>query len=397
MKNFNPATRTNHIEYAIRDIVVEAEKVKATGKKILPLNIGDPCQFDFQTPPELIEIVTKAMRDNRNGYSSSNGIEEAVEAIRKEAVEVKGIKNIQDIFISTGASEAIEICMTALVNRGENILVPSPGYPLYSAIIPKLESTFNTYYLHEEDNWHPHIEDIVAKINNKTRGIVIINPNNPTGNVYSKEILLQVIEVAKKHHLMIFADEIYDKLIFNGQKNISIASLTDEVPVVTFNGLSKSFLAPGWRIGWAIISGNKGEIDNYIEGAQKIVRARLSANHPLQYAIKPALDGICNHMPETIKKLSERAEITAKRLNSIKNISCVPPEGAFYAFPKLDVPIDDKEWVIRLLKETGVLCVNGSGFGQREDTKHFRVVFLPPNDVLNQAYDKIEEFMNKYF
>ena len=397
MKIFKPAERTNNIEYAIRDIVVVANKVKATGKTILPFNIGDPCKFDFQTPPELIEIVTKAMKDNHNGYSPSSGIEEAVEAIKKEAIELKGIKNIQDIFVATGASEAIEICMTALVNRGENILIPSPGYPLYSAIVPKLESVFNTYYLKEEDNWHPDIDDIVSKINDKTRGIVIINPNNPTGTVYSKEILLQIIEVAKKYNLMIFVDEIYDKLIFNKQPNISIASLTDEVPIVTFNGLSKSFLVPGWRIGWAIISGNKGEIDDYIEGAQRIVRARLSANHPLQYAIKPALEGICKHMPETIKKLSERGEITAKRLNSIKNISCVPPQGAFYAFPKLDISIDDKTWVIKLLEETGVLCVNGSGFGQREGTKHFRVVFLPQNDILNQAYDKIEEFMNKHF
>jgi len=397
MKPIKPAERTNNIEYAIRDIVVVADRVKATGKKILPLNIGDPCKFDFHTPDELIEIVTKAMRDNYNGYSPSSGIEEAVEAIRKEAVELKGIKNIQNIFVTTGASEAIEICMTALVNRGENILIPSPGYPLYSAIVPKIESVFNTYYLNEENNWYPDIDDIVSKINDKTRGIVIINPNNPTGAVYSKEILLELIEVAKKYNLVIFADEIYDKLILDGKKNISIASLTDEVPVVTFNGLSKSFLAPGWRIGWAIISGPKELLEDYIEGAQRIVRARLSANHPLQYAIKPALEGVCKHLPETLKKLSERGEITYKRLNSIKNISCVKPEGAFYAFPKLNIPIDDKEWVIKLLEETGVLCVHGSGFGQREGTKHFRVVFLPQNDVLNQAYDKIEEFMNKYF
>jgi alanine-synthesizing transaminase len=397
MRTFKPAARTNGIQYAIRDIVIVADKVKATGKKILPLNIGDPCKFDFRTPPELIEIVTKAMKDNYNGYSPSSGIDEAIEAIRKEAIELKGIKNIQDIFIGTGASEAIEICMTALVDRGENILLPSPGYPLYSAIVPKLHSVLNTYYLKEEDNWQPDIDDIVSKINDKTRGIVIINPNNPTGSVYSKELLLELIEVAKKYNLMIFADEIYDKLTFNGKKNISIASLTDEIPIITFNGLSKSFLAPGWRIGWAIISGNKSEIEDYIEGAQKIVRARLSANHPMQFAIKPALEGICKHMPETIKKLSERAEITAKRLNSIKNISCILPQGAFYAFPKLDIPIDDQAWVIKLLEETGVLCVNGSGFGQREGTKHFRVVFLPQNDVLNQAYDKIEEFMNKHF
>jgi alanine-synthesizing transaminase len=397
MKTLKPAERTDHIEYAIRDIVVVADRVKQTGKKILPLNIGDPNKFDFKTPPELIEIVTKAMWDNNNGYSPSSGIYEAVEAIKKEAIELKGIKNIQNIFVTTGASEAIEICMTALVNRGENILLPSPGYPLYSAIVPKIESTFNTYYLNEENNWQPDIDDIVSKINDKTRGIVVINPNNPTGSVCSKETLLEIIEVAKKHNLVIFADEIYDKLILNGKKNISIASLTDEVPVITFNGLSKSFLAPGWRIGWAIVSGPDKEIADYIEGAQRIVRARLSANHPLQYAIKPALEGVCKHMPETIKKLTERGEITYKRLNSIKNISCVRPEGSFYAFPKINVPITDKEWVIKLLEETGVLCVNGSGFGQKEGSKHFRVVFLPQNDVLNQAYDKIEEFMNKYF
>jgi alanine-synthesizing transaminase len=397
MNPINPAVRTDNIEYAIRDIVVVADRVRKTGKKILPLNIGDPCKFDFQTPPELIEVVAKAMRDNFNGYSPSSGIEEAVEAIRREAVEVKGIKAIQDIFITTGASEAIEIAMTSLINRGENILLPSPGYPLYSAIVPKLETVFNTYYLKEENGWQPDINDIESKINDKTRGIVIINPNNPTGSVCSKEILLQVIELAKKHNLVIFADEIYDKLILTDKKNISIASLTSDVPVITFNGLSKSFLAPGWRIGWAIVSGPRELLENYIEGAQRIVRARLSANHPLQYAIKPALEGVCSHLPETLQKLKTRGEITYKRLNSIKNISCVNPEGSFYAFPKINVPIPDKEWVIKLLEETGVLCVHGSGFGQREGTKHFRVVFLPQDDVLNQAYDKIEEFMNKHF
>jgi alanine-synthesizing transaminase len=397
MKRIKPAKRTNKIEYAIRDIVIEADKVRKAGKTILPLNIGDPCKFDFFTPPEMIDIVTEAMRKNLNGYSHSSGIDEALDAIRREATEVKGIKEIQDIFITTGASEAIEICMTSLVNRGENILLPSPGYPLYTAIVPKIESVYNTYYLNEENGWQPDIADIESKINKKTRGIVLINPNNPTGSVCSKETLLEVIELAKKYNLFIFADEIYDKLTITEKKNISIASLTDEVPIVTFNGLSKSYLVPGWRIGWAIISGPKKLVVNYIEGAQRIVRARLSANHPLQYAIKPALDGKCSHLPETLRKLRERGEITFKRLNSIKNISCVNPEGSFYAFPKINIPIDDKEWVIKLLRETGVLCVHGSGFGQREGTKHFRVVFLPSNDVLNQAYDKIEEFMNKNF
>jgi alanine-synthesizing transaminase len=397
MNPLKPAVRTDNIEYAIRDIVVVADRVKKTGKKILPLNIGDPCKFDFNTPPELIDVVIKAMRDNFNGYSPSSGIEEAIEAIRREAIELKGIKDIQDIFVTTGASEAIEIAMTSLVNRGENILLPSPGYPLYSAIVPKLESVFNTYYLNEENGWQPDINDIESKINEKTRGIVIINPNNPTGSVCSKKILLEVIELAKKYNLVIFADEIYDKLILTEKKNISIASLTSEVPVVTFNGVSKSFLAPGWRIGWAIVSGPKDLLTDYIEGAQKIVRARLCANHPLQFAIKPALEGVCTHLPETLRKLRERGEITYKRLNSIKNISCVNPEGSFYAFPKLNIPIDDKSWVIKLLEETGVLCVHGSGFGQREGTKHFRVVFLPQNEILNQAYDKIEEFMNKHF
>jgi alanine-synthesizing transaminase len=397
MKPIKPAKRTHNIEYAIRDIIVEAEKVRKAGKTILPLNIGDPCKFDFYTPPELIDTVIQAMRKNFNGYSPSSGIDEAIEAIRNEATELKGIKEIQDIFVTTGASEAIEICMTSLVNRGENILLPSPGYPLYTAIVPKLESVFNTYHLNEENGWQPDIDDIASKINKKTRGIVIINPNNPTGSVCTKETLLEVIELAKNHNLFIFADEIYDKLILTGKKNISIASLTDEVPIISFNGLSKSFLAPGWRMGWAIISGPKELVSDYIEAAQKIVRARLSANHPLQYAIKPALEGACKHLPETIQKLKERGEITYKRLNSIKNISCVNPEGSFYAYPKIKVPIDDKDWVIRLLQETGVLCVHGSGFGQREGTKHFRVVFLPPDDVLNQAYDKIEEFMNKYF
>jgi alanine-synthesizing transaminase len=390
-----PAERTNDIKYAVRDIVVIANEVAKSGKEMLYLNIGDPNLFDWQTPRILIEETYKAMLNNYNGYAPSSGIKPAVEAIEKEA-ERKGIKNIQDIFITTGASEAIDICLTALVNEGENILTPTPGYPLYTAIQSKLKMYENPYYLNEENNWQPDIEDIKRKINDKTRAIIIINPNNPTGALYSKEILEELIELAIKHNLVIFTDEIYDKLIIDDKEHISIASLNSEAPVITFGGLSKNYMAPGFRIGWGIVSGNRTVLNDYIEAINKLLRARLSANHPEQYGIAPALLGDQSHLQEAKEKLKKRRDITVEMLNAIEGISCVSPEGAFYAFPKLESVKDDYKWAKELIKAEGVVAVPGSGFGQVEGTSHFRIVFLPPENVLDKAYNAIRRFMQTY-
>jgi alanine-synthesizing transaminase len=390
-----PAFRTQHITYAVRDIVVLANEVAQRGKEMLYLNIGDPNQFDFQTPEHIVEATYRAMRANMNGYSPSSGIKEAIEAIEQQA-SAKGIGNILDIFITTGASEAIDVCFTALVNEGENLLTPTPGYPLYPAILNKLGARLNPYYLDESNGWQPNLEDIASKIDQKTRGILLINPNNPTGSVCTEQTLRGIIQLALEHNLVIFADEIYDKLLLDEDEHISIASLDRDVSVVTFNGLSKAYLVPGFRIGWGMVSGRIEVVADYIEAINKLLRARLCANHPEQYAIKPALEGDQGHLEEMRAKLRRRRDMTFEMLNASPGISCVKPEGAFYAFPRLHIDDSDEDFVRELLKATGVVVVHGSGFGQEPGTQHFRVVFLPPEEVLEEAYGKITQFFEQY-
>ena len=392
-----PARRTENITYAVRDIVELANKVKSTGNvEMLWLNIGDPNAYDFVTPPHLIEATHRALLDNCNGYCPSSGIGEAVEAIKGEAAR-KGIRNILDVFVTTGASEAIDICLTALVNPGENVLVPMPGYPLYTAILSKLEVEERPYYLNEEDRWQPNLDDIASAIDYRTRAIVLINPNNPTGSNCSRETLEGLLELARKNNLILFADEIYDKLLFDGAEHISLASLDPEVPVITFNGLSKNYLGPGLRIGWGIVSGDKSELSEYIEAINKLLRARLCANHPIQFAIKSAFEEDQSHIDDMIRRLTIRRDMTVDMLNAIDGITCVKPEGAFYAFPRLHIDEDDNSFVKKLIEETGVVVVPGTGFGQKPGTKHFRLVFLPPEDVLQKAYSQIAEFMKRHY
>jgi alanine-synthesizing transaminase len=394
-KKIIPAIRTDNITYAVRDIVVLANEVAKSGKEMLYLNIGDPNLFDFKPPEHLVKATYDAMMKNFNGYAPSSGIKEAVTAIGNEA-ERKGIKNVNDIFVTTGASEAIDICLTALVNDGENVLTPTPGYPLYTAIASKLQMMENPYYLNEENGWLPDIEDIKSKINDKTKAIILINPNNPTGSLYTTENLQSIIDVALEHDLVIFADEIYDKLLFDGKKHISIASMNKDISCITFGGLSKNYMVPGFRIGWGIVSGKKGILSEYIEAINKILRARLSANHPEQYGIKISLEGDQSHLVEANAKLTARRNMTVEMLNSIEGISCVKPEGAFYAFPQLHGIESDAHFVGELIKETGVVVVPGSGFGQLPGTNHFRVVFLPNEQILEKAYNSIGKFLEKY-
>jgi len=397
MKNLEikPAVRTENITYAVRDIVVLANEVAKTGKEMLYLNIGDPPQYDFAPPQHMIDATLDAMKKNYNGYSPSSGIKSATDAIAAEA-EKKGIKNVNDIFITTGASEAIDICLTALVDDGENVLLPTPGYPLYTAIASKLQMMENPYYLDENNGWQPDVEDIKSKINEKTKAIIIINPNNPTGSNANKETLLKLIDIALEHNLVIFADEIYDKLLMDGQKHISIASLNKDVPCITFGGLSKNYMVPGWRIGWGIVSGDKARLANYIEAINKLLRARLCANHPEQYAIPAALYGDHSHLTVAMEKLTRRRDLTFEMLNSTPGLSCVKPGGAFYAFPKIEIKNSDNHFVAELIKETGVVVVPGTGFGQVPGTNHFRVVFLPPEEILEKAYKNIVDFYQKY-
>ena len=390
------ASRLEHVRYAIRDLACVADEVIAQGHKVLPLNIGDPNVFDFQTPAHMIEAVYKAMRDGKNGYSPSSGIKPALDSIRGEAAR-KGITNIQDVFITSGVSETVDICLTALLNPGDNLLTPCPDYPLYSAVLAKLDLKLNAYYLNEEDGWQPDLEDIRKKITPRTRGIVLINPNNPTGSVCTRKMLEEIAELARRHNLVIFADEIYDKLIIDDDPHVAMAAVAPDVPVITFGGLSKNYLAPGWRIGWGIASGEASVIKPYVEGINKLLRARLCANHPEQYAIPAALDGPQDHLIEVKRKLRSRRDLTQKWCTETSRVSCVAPRGAFYAYPKIDIPESDEVFVRELIRQKHVMVVHGSGFGQKPGTQHFRIVFLPEEQTLTKAYAGIAEFLREQY
>ena len=390
------ADRLENVRYAIRDMAVLADKLAREGKKILPLNIGDPLSFDFVTPPHMIEAVNNAMRDGRNGYGASQGIEEALVAIRGEAGR-KGIQNIQSVFVTQGVSETVDLCLTALVNPGENVLTPSPDYPLYSAVLAKLSIPLNAYDLNEDDAWQPDLADIRGKITPQTRGLVLINPNNPTGALYSQKMLESVAELAREHNLVVFADEIYDKLILDETPHVAFASVAPDVPCVTFGGLSKNYLAPGWRIGWGIVSGNANALQPFVEGIHKLLRSRLCANHPMQYAIRPALEGPQDHLPDVRRRMRARRDVTMNWCKTTPRVSCVTPLGAFYAYPRLDIPDGDDVFCRELLLQKQVLTVHGSGFGQKPGTKHFRIVFLPDEATLTRAYAAIAEFMRERY
>ena len=390
------AARLEHVRYAIRDLAVLAEDLARQGKQILPLNIGDPVIFDFQTPAHLIEAAAKAMRDGCNGYAPSLGVKPALEAIRAEA-ESKGIRSIQTVFVTEGVSEAVDLVLTALLEPHDSVLTPLPDYPLYDAVLAKLNARPNSYNLDESNGWQPDVDHLESQITRSTRGLVVINPNNPTGAVYSQATLEKIVEVARRHNLVIFSDEIYARLMLDGEPHISIASLAPDVPVVTFGGLSKEYLAPGWRVAWGIVSGDPAVVGPYVQGIHKLLRARLSANHPLQYAIPAALQGPQDHLQETVNKLRRRRDLVMNWSHKTRRVSCVSPRGAFYAFPRVDIPDSDDDFVRGLLAEEHVLVVNGGGFGQAPGTRHVRIVFLPPEHILEPALGKITAYLEKHW
>ncbi len=389
-----PAKRMEKITYAIRDVVVEAKKLEKQGKKILYLNIGDPNKYDFQTPKHMWKgIVDNEQKSECYGYAL--GIDEARVAIAKDAKK-KGVNcSEDDIIIGNGVSEVIQMAVAALVNNDNNILTPSPGYPLYTGLVNYFQLQMNEYKLDEEQEWEPDIDSIRKSINEKTKALILINPNNPTGGIYSKNKLKSILDVAGEHNLVIFADEIYDKMLLDDDlTHHSCANLAKDLPTLTFGGLSKNYLCPGWRVGWACFTGNG--IENYKGAVAQLARARLCSVHPQQFAVKPALEGPQDHIPKTNAKLRKRRDLTFKRLNEIPGLSCVKPKAAFYAFPKINLNVDDKEFIMKLLREEGVLGVFGSGFGTL-GKGHFRIVYLAQDDVLANAYDKIDNFVKRNY
>jgi len=391
-----PAARIQNVRYAIRNVVAEALKVEREGREILYCNVGDPLKFDFATPPHLVEAVHKAMLDGHNGYAPSPGLMQAREAVAKDAT-ARGFPGVsaEDVLITAGASEAIELTLTAMLDPGDALLLPSPGYPLYNAVAAKLQVEVVPYHLDEARGWSVDADEVDRLAGPRTRAVVICNPNNPTGGLTDKAGLLKLLEVARRRRLAVLSDEIYDRLLY-GAPHTPTATLAEDVPVVTFNGLSKAYLACGWRVGWAIFS-NRGLTSSLKAAALRLADARLCGPAPAQFAVKPALEGPQDHIPQMMGKLRERRDLTVRRLNAIPGVSCVEPGGAFYAMPRLQLPgvTDDERFVIDLLHATGVLFVHGSGFGQAIGTQHFRVVFLPPPAVLERAFDKLEAFVRR--
>jgi alanine-synthesizing transaminase len=389
------AQRTLNIKYAIRDIVLQAKELKRQGREVLYLNIGDPAQFGFLTPPHILEAIHQGMLQNDTGYAPSEGIPIAIEAIRSDA-ERKGIENIVQICVTTGASEGIDLALSALVNPGDNILFPSPDYPLYPAVMSKIEGHSKHYKLDEENEWQPDLAHMEAQIDKRTKGIVIINPNNPTGSLISKETLCQIVELARRYNLLLMTDEIYDKLMFDQDiKPTPLASISGAHPCITFNGIGKAFAGPGLRMGWSIITGDTEHVGEFKEAFMRMARARLCANTPMQWGIKAALEGDQSHVKQMVARIKEQSDIVVSRLNALSGFACVPPRGAFYIFPTIDYKSSDMDFVIDLLRATGVVTVPGSGFAEQPGTKHIRIVTLPHREIIEQAMDKFEDFVKK--
>ncbi|HBX36886.1 MAG TPA: aminotransferase [Pseudohongiella sp.] len=388
--------------YDIRGPVLEvAKQLEEEGNRILKLNIGNPAPFGFEAPDEILQDVIRNL-SNAQGYSDSKGLFSARKAIMQECQQlgIDGV-DIDDIYLGNGVSELIVMAMQALLNNGDEVLVPAPDYPLWTAAVSLAGGNPVHYICDEQADWFPDIADIEKKITPKTRAMVIINPNNPTGAVYSPELLLDLIRVARKHKLIIFSDEIYSKILYDDAVHTPIASLCDDLFIVTFNGLSKSYRLAGFRSGWMILSGAREQATGYIEGLEILSNMRLCANVPAQFAVQTALGGYqsINELIIPGGRLRDQRDAAYNALTSIPGVSCVKPKGAIYMFPRLDPStysiIDDQQFILELLEKEKILLVQGSAFNI-EDTQHLRIVFLPTKDVLQQAMDKIERFLSKW-
>jgi alanine-synthesizing transaminase len=371
------------------------------GHKIIKLNIGNLAVFGFDAPEEIQQDMIRNLPASA-GYSDSKGIFGARKAVMHET-QKQGIKGVtlDDIYLGNGASELIVMATNGLLNNGDELLLPAPDYPLWTAAV-SLSGGTPVHYLCDEDNgWMPNIDDIRSKITKHTKGIVVINPNNPTGALYSDELLLQIVELARKHGLIIFADEVYDKVLYDGVKHTPIASLSDDVLTLTFNSLSKSYRSCGYRAGWMVVSGDKKPAADYIEGLNMLSNMRLCANVPGQWAIQTALGGYqsINDLVGEGGRLRKQRDLAYELITAIPGVSCVKPQAALYMFPRLDPKVyaikDDQQFFLELLQETKVMLVQGTGFNWKS-TDHFRIVFLPHEDDLREAISRIAKFLENY-
>ena len=390
------APRVHRFTYAIRNIVAEALKVEAAGTRVRYLNIGDPIAFGFKTPPHLIAAVEQAMRDGHNNYGPSAGIPVARDAVAAEYTRNGFPITADRVFITAGTSEGIELALGAVVDTGGEVLVPMPTYPLYTAVLAKLDAKAKYYRLDPSRGWMPDLDHLERLVTPATRALVVIDPNNPTGAVYSTETRRALLNFADRHGLLILADEVYGDLGFDGPVE-PYGKLDPDAPIISFSSLSKAYLAPGWRTGWMACSSSP-RLDDVVAAVRKLADGRLCSTVPMQYAIAGALSGDRSHQPEFRRALKARADLTMSRLCAMPGVTCVEPTAAFYAMPRIALPPGrtDEDYVKALLHATGVLCVYGSGFGLPAEEGFLRIVFLAPLDELSEIYDLMAAFTARY-
>ncbi len=401
-RTFQKSHKLDNVLYDVRGPVLEeAMKIENEGMQVLKLNIGNPAPFGFRTPDEVIFDMRRQLTECE-GYSDSKGLFTARKAIMQYA-QLKGIPNVSvdDIYTGNGVSELINLCMSALLNTGDEVLIPSPDYPLWTACVTLAGGRAVHYVCDEESDWNPDIADIRKKVTARTKAIVVINPNNPTGALYPREILEEIVSVAREHNLIIFSDEIYDRLVFDGGEHVSIASLAPDLFCVTYSGLSKSHMIAGFRIGWMVLSGNKKIAKDYIAGLNMLTNMRLCSNVPAQSIVQTALGGIQRGNRYLLPggRLYEQREYIHRALNDIPGISAVKPKGAFYIFPKIDTKrfdlVNDEKFALDLLRDKKLLLIHGRGFNWKEPD-HFRVVYLPRVEVLEDAMERLGDFLSYY-
>jgi len=399
-ETIRPSRRAERVEYAIRDVIVKAEEVRRSGKRIIHLNIGDPVKYGFDTPSNIKEAMKKAIDTGWNNYSPSEGLRELREAVaEKENLVNRAQIEAHNVVITQGISEAIMFLMGAIINPGDEVLMPGPCYSPYITYTKFFEGQSITYRTIEENGWTPDLSDLERKITGRTRLIVVVNPSNPTGSVYSKQELSRILEIASEHNLPVAADEIYDRIIYDGNFT-SLASLAKDVPIFGLNGFSKAYLMTGWRLGYIYVQDPHEKLNLVWDGIQRMSRVRLCASTPTQMAGIEALTGPQEHITEMVAKLKQRRDYAWERIKTMDRLSASKPHGAFYLFPKIELHgtkwKSDSEFVTELLQETGVLVVHGSGFDPVYGSGHFRAVFLPDESVLSEAIDAIEGFIKRH-
>ncbi|ABD09458.1 aminotransferase [Frankia sp. CcI156] len=399
---FTQSDKLADVCYDVRGPVLdEATRLEAAGSRILKLNIGNPAPFGFSAPPEVLEAVVANLADAQ-GYSDSKGLLAAREAVVRYHLR-KGVTGIDPggVYLGNGVSELIMMSLQALLNNGDEVLLPAPDYPLWTAVVSLCGGRPVHYLCDESAGWAPDLDDIAAKVTPRTRAIVVINPNNPTGAVYDRQVLENIVEVARRHHLMLLSDEIYDRILYEDAEHIATAALAPDLVCMTFNGLSKSYRLAGFRAGWMVMSGPRGHASSYIEGVNILANMRLCANAPGQFATVAALteDGGAGDLVLPGGRLREQRDTVVKLLNDIPGVSCVPPRGALYAFPRLDPAVypirDDERFVLDLLLAEKILLVQGSGFNWPHPD-HVRIVTLPAVDDLTDAIGRIDRFLASY-